>query len=60
MKKTIWICDRCGNEFKYIVGRNKTWNFLLLINMFDDGEEADLCDECRRSLEKWWRRENGR
>jgi hypothetical protein len=56
MKKTIMICDRCHAEYR---PAEITGYIYKLIE--DDGDfenDVDLCPECTKELEMWFRKTN--
>ena len=53
MKRTIWICDRCGEEYKI---RYKKDEFALSMYNDDEYETCDLCQNCQVDLAKWWKK----
>ena len=56
MKKTIMICDRCNAEYRSaeIIG----FRYKLIENGVDYEDDMDLCPECTKELEMWFRKTN--
>lgn len=55
MQKTVYICDRCGNEYDpAFVLQNFTIFRITKVDSDDPiGANMDLCEECHKGLIKW-------
>lgn len=60
-KKSTIICDRCGKEVPYNVGRTFYHYTAILVGrgcLWDGGEKKlDLCDDCTDEFRKWLKRD---
>lgn len=52
-----FFCDRCKEPFKLEERKNIYWT-ADQENAFQSGVHYDLCENCEKSLEKWWRNLN--
>lgn len=63
---TTHVCDRCRSESVGQVGRDFSGGYLSFgpingansdhvgISKNPDKSHADICEDCRKSLMKWW------
>ena len=60
-KKSTIICDRCGKEVPYNVGKSLYHHTSIFFDRFclwDNGEERlDLCDDCTDKFRKWLKKD---
>ena len=47
MKKTIYICDRCGKEVSWVYSMPKMMLEGLKINLYNDPDN-ELCKDCAK------------
>lgn len=48
MRKEVYICDHCGQEFEYKDGFAET-----RIDSFDFSADVDLCEKCYNEICKY-------
>ena len=64
--KIEWVCDRCGlaDEVSVIKPGPDGWRVLMDPQLSRRGDISglpwhDICDECNRAFEQWWKAHRG-